>query len=95
MTASVGTLADFLLARIAESEEYWRARRPREIDRQSIDQVLTDCEAKRRIVDECRNLLIVDKVYPGEAGGEAASVILGHLALPYADHPSYRDEWRP
>lgn len=56
------------------------------------DRVLAECEAKRRIVrlhpeilgicQECAN-----EQYPCRT--------LGAVALPYADHPDYREEWRP
>jgi hypothetical protein len=73
------TLVNFLLARIAESTEYWRARRVREIDRQSIDRVLAGLAAQQRIV---------------ELYGIGIPDTLRLLALPYADHLDYRDEWR-
>jgi len=58
--------------------------------------VLRECEAKRRIVGAheqhpmqvdgfCRSCGITD--------GPCAT--LRALALPYADHPDYRQEWRP
>lgn len=59
--------------------------------------VLAECEAKRRIVVGLASL-------GGETsyGGEAmeswkhiAKMVVANLALPYADHPDYRDEWRP
>jgi hypothetical protein len=94
------TLTEFLLARIEEDEA--RARPMWELKvRQRIigapivplswptpDRVLAECEAKRRIVD----------MFPFEADGdgwnEAGAQVLPILALPYADHPDYRDEWR-
>lgn len=51
--------------------------------------VLADCEAKRQIVATCQG-------YAGEhinAGGYER--VLRLLALPYADHPAYREEWKP
>lgn len=45
--------------------------------------VLAGCEAKRRIV-----------AMDFERYGEQWAV-LSALALPYADHPDYREEWRP
>jgi hypothetical protein len=65
--------------------------------------VLAEVEAKRRIVDECerkirRMRLRVDQngddiMSPGMA--YLSTTILGPLALPYAEHPDYREEWRP
>jgi hypothetical protein len=51
--------------------------------------VLAECEAKRRIMEEFSGNW-VDEGH--EAAGEVA---LGHLAAVYADHPDFRDEWRP
>ena len=95
-------LSEFLLARIAEDEE--RARgdidhfggtdEPRDkwIVRLAY-RALAECEAKRQIV--------VD-LSPGAGEGEwyagqdhLHEKVLQALALPYADHPSHRNEWRP
>ena len=54
---------------------------------------LAECEAKRRIVG----------LHGGDYDGECLSPAhldgpcrtLQSLALPYADHPDFRDEWRP
>jgi hypothetical protein len=89
--AVTGDLADFLLARIAEDEEFalryppTAAARPR---------ALAECEAKRRIVEP----------WTGEVGDDeddwrygihsaAHDRILRLLALPYASRPDYRQEW--
>ena len=40
-----------------------------------------ECEAKRRIVENAQD--------PGD------DLFVAILALPYADHPDYREEWRP
>jgi hypothetical protein len=71
--------------------------------------VLADVEAKRRIVDEyeaTQNPLVAERasdgaqfvVDPGERWrwhGRGLETALRLLALPYADHDGYRDEWRP
>jgi hypothetical protein len=44
--------------------------------------VLAECEAKRRIV----------AFYAGPVGSH---YVLHFLALAYADHPDYREEWKP
>lgn len=121
------TLADFLLARIAEDEAAATAAlasrtRPRStppgrwiqstpgacvldggpnsvarsatagviahIARHDPARVLAECEAKRRIVGQ------VERNVRDVTGGWLDR-ILHLLALPYADHPDYRDEWRP
>lgn len=60
--------------------------------------VLAECQAKRRIVKawasarDAANDTGEMRTYGEEEGLEEA---LRLLALPYADHPDYRDEWRP
>jgi hypothetical protein len=58
--------------------------------------VVAECEAKRRIVSRC------DMIVRGREAGmfndgqlTDARDNMRALALPYADHPDYRDEWRP
>jgi hypothetical protein len=115
------TLADFLLARIAEDEAAarhapgsgrdWQAlegrdewavvenatslvaaqsRDPwwaRHIARHDPARVLAECDAKRRIVQ--------DMPFVGECAAELLLRVGQILALPYAAHPDYREEWRP
>ena len=45
--------------------------------------VLAECDAKRRIIEHCG-----EWVWPD-------CRVLHLLALPYADHPDYRAEWKP
>lgn len=83
------TLADFLLARIAEDEAgvipEWQFGTP--------SRVLAECDAKRQIVDMCGyHLEFSGDVTP--ASDDLATATLHFLALPYADHPDYREEWR-
>jgi hypothetical protein len=55
---------------------------------------LVECEAKRKIVEEYVRCLGVYR--RTGAGGEWASaylVVLQLLAVPYADHPDYREAW--
>lgn len=52
--------------------------------------VLRDVEAKRRIIDLC------DTEIQGDTDGAVtASSTLYLLALPYADHDDYLEEWKP
>lgn len=53
------------------------------IARHDPARVLAECEAKRRIVELCDGF--------DEQGREVRQL----LALPYADHPDYREEWKP
>jgi hypothetical protein len=65
--------------------------------------VLAEVDAKRRIIDECAYWL--DKInesataeipYPNlPERGEVVLPVITLLGLPYADHPHYRNEWRP
>lgn len=73
------------------------------------DRVLAECEAKRRIVDwhrlvdglddddnpvrGCPNCIASGAVAPYLIAGPCLTIRL--LALPYADHKDYREEWRP
>jgi hypothetical protein len=114
------TLADFLLARIAEDEgtaqaalEYLDMVAPDRHDygiavahpgvshemRWTPEHVLAECEAKRQIVEA---YTIEDFHYgnsPWDGCGDdcewkALEWALKLLALPYASHPDYREEWR-
>ncbi len=95
------TLTEFLLARIAETQEAWGApdgweSSGEEAFRRWVD---ADCEAKRRIVELMRErhphydwLRATDE----ERGEDRMHGLVGRLlALPYAGHPDYREEWRP
>jgi len=53
--------------------------------------VLTECKAKRRILYIAKSL---GGHYEPDAGRMAPEIIR-HLAVPYADHPAYRQEWKP
>lgn len=109
MTAATLTLTEFLLARIAEDERDADSWRRTEaflayptvegdflIDPKPWLRVLAECEAKRRIVE------LHHRVKP-LFGGWSCGICLDNggvdcrtlraLALPYADHPDYRDEW--
>lgn len=97
-------LTSFLLARIAEDEAeaphvtYQVNRYPEEAVG-IRDRVLAECEAKRQILAAYGEHLWLD---PGDrdacdaaSSAEPAVTMLRLLALPYADHPDYREEWRP
>ena len=65
----------------------------------AVTRALADCEAKRQIVAELSEFLTLS--YDIGANDEAPTLLYGierqlrHLALPYADHPGYREEWKP
>jgi hypothetical protein len=56
------------------------------------DDVLADCDAKRRIVAEHHPIDPCDAHDASFQSIDCDSLRL--LALPYADHPDYREEWR-
>ncbi|WP_409330892.1 DUF6221 family protein [Trujillonella humicola] len=69
--------------------------------------VLADCAARWRLVLACRELRpevafvgrrqngMADFPVPPADAHQLAALTLALLALPYADHPDYRAEWRP
>jgi hypothetical protein len=86
-------LTEFLLARIAEDEanaksdiEHFESNAP--FDRWLVDTYLkpkvSECVTKRRII-EVAYLTTADQCHTD---------LLTALALSYAGHPDYRDEWR-
>lgn len=100
------TLTEFLLVRIAEDEAEARhylddlaACPPSAYDMAQVgwieagspDRVLAECEAKRRIVEtfEGDDADLYDDSWKG------ADMCARILATVYADHPDYREEWRP
>ena len=105
--AAVTDLTEFLLARIAEDEavaERGRRHNGRgtfENDNYGcllVDpaRILAECEAKRRIVEDA---IAADDHDPSDAYADGYRCALERvceiLALPYADHPDHRQEWRP
>ena len=102
------TLTEFLLARIAEDEE--QARMASALSWVTCPEcgydpsrVLAECEAKRRIVEHAQQWAGTLHKTPEGWTPEACTAYrmamewaVQHLALPFADHPDYRDdEWRP
>jgi Family of unknown function (DUF6221) len=69
--------------------------------------VLAECSAKRRMVLACRDVGpdraflgarpegLADFPFTPSDQHQLAALTLALLALPYADHPEYRPEWRP
>jgi hypothetical protein len=65
--------------------------------------VLAECEAKRRIVEAADEATGLDMTVDSErlvgprdlvADPYLGDVMLRLLAMPYADHPDYAEEWR-
>lgn len=64
----------------------------RHIARHDPGRVLAEVAAKRRIIAEC----IPSRGVPAlELSDALGATVLLFLALPYADHDEYREEWRP
>lgn len=101
------TLTEFLIARIEEDEAAARGVNQSRFNsrvalldtdlyglvvRHHPARVLRECEAKRAL------LLMADPNDFADDGGagmsEHADEIHRLLALPYSDHPDFRDEWR-
>jgi hypothetical protein len=103
------TLPEFLLARIAEVEKagrpHWDSCRvvrwagtgkPAQCDCHQPARGQAMCEAHRRIAESFR--WYQDNAGRGSLSPAAYGLAEAHakaLALPYADHPDYRPEWRP
>ncbi|RSN65431.1 hypothetical protein DMH01_03380 [Amycolatopsis sp. WAC 04182] len=86
----------------------WLGGVVRHIELGNPDFVLADVAAKRRIITLAQAANDLEDAIEGEtshgsrarARGEqpdprVGDSILKQLALPYADHPDYREEWRP
>lgn len=104
-------LAEFLLARIAEDEKWARRRRDEDFVKHRVsrrphlapddaERVLARCASDLRIVGwhasghECPR--DDDSDLAGWFGSEEPPCpTLCALALPYAEHPDYRQDWRP
>jgi hypothetical protein len=62
------------------------------------DRVLREVEARRKMLDELYpEVKGADESIEGEWNSNPynADTLLELLALPYADHPDYREEWKP
>jgi hypothetical protein len=60
------------------------------LTRMTPQRVLAECEAKRRIIDSCAPVAGY-----GNTGRAVPMDVLMAVAAPYADHPDYREDWRP
>ncbi|MFD7996860.1 DUF6221 family protein [Streptomyces mexicanus] len=66
------------------------------IARHDPTRVLAEVEAKRQVIEQYES---IGNPPPSEIGPDLVRAELGRvlrlLALPYADRPGYREEWRP
>jgi hypothetical protein len=110
MSTDTLTLTDFLLARIAEDEAVAESATGEPVfqglqlfsDGYGTDVIarsrrgtLAECEAKRRIVEWHFGKPNDGGPYCANCGSDWPCENLAALALPYADHPDFREEWRP
>lgn len=102
------TLTDFLLARIADDEE-WAEVAGHPLDVPHVQpcpgckpRAVAECEAKRKAIDaawtdQCQ----IEGEWGNGQSREQMSAkgdnpeVVEWLATPYADHPDYRNEWKP
>jgi hypothetical protein len=61
---------------------------------QSVERQRAECVAKRRVIGSAQQLLVLRDQPSERPIREAAVQILRALAAPYADHASFRPEWR-
>ena len=71
----------------------------RHVARHDPDRVLAECAAKRELIAWVQRYEVVAGAYPDlprvDGARNAARMALRYVALSYADHPDYREEWRP
>ncbi len=84
-----GSRSDVAVDHAQPGEGACRAADSAHIVRWNPARVLAECDAKRHIIELQRSDLRDD---PQDW---EADEVLRLLALPYADHPDYRMEWRP
>ncbi|MGV9756956.1 DUF6221 family protein [Streptomyces tricolor] len=82
---------------VARTQLYAAAFDAEHMARHDPARVLRDVEAKRGIVDDLAEVIRwAARKGPGyQDGADSCERTLKRLALPYADHPNYREEWRP
>lgn len=73
----------------------WGRNEDEHVARWCPARVLREVEAKRRIIDQCEDSIRVEDEADCGDRVEAWSLAVRLLALPYADQPGYREEWRP
>jgi len=107
-TASLTDLIRFLLSRTEDDEAELKrmtrsARTPRlhagaqpeDAETRSVARLRAEAASKRQIIGSVQHLLVLRDQPCEKPVRDAAAQILRALASPYADHPQYREEWRP
>lgn len=93
----VQDIVRFLLDRIDEQESVFRRggrARGDAVEHPDLEQLQAETNSKRRIIGTAQQLLVLRDLPNEKVVREAAAQIIKELALPYADHPAYRPEWR-
>jgi hypothetical protein len=78
---------------IGDEEAFCHPHNAAHIARHDPARVLREVEAKRRTVTDLAATVAGDYIDDGEP--VLAEHVLRLLALPFADHPDYREDWRP
>ena len=103
MSGDAGGLVEFLLARLAEDERIpkmleargWLDDDPGGPYEQGADGPYVEVSARRVLAEVEAKRRIVERFVRGDTDDLWGPEIGALLALPYADHPDYRQEWRP
>jgi hypothetical protein len=98
-TFATTDLVRFLLARVDDEESALRklARRHRGDDAEldpSIERQRSDIVAKRQVLGHVQQLLVLRDQPNEKTVRDVSTQILRSMAMPYAEHASYREEWR-
>lgn len=97
-------LVEFLRARLDEDEERARFVQRERGDRHEIESWRLSChdeydllciEPSRALAEVAAKRRIIDEGDDRYDGADEHWRVLALLALPYADHPDYDEEWRP
>lgn len=57
--------------------------------------ILTECQAMRAMIDDLSRYCFSERGKPCGVCDRVGCRTLRWMALPYADHADYREEWRP
>lgn len=90
----IDTIGTCVIAGQISNMPQWRAN-AQHIARWDPARALAEVEAKRRMVDHVSQELEDRGADNPWWYSDKLTPILEALALPYADHPDYREEWRP
>ncbi|SHF71540.1 hypothetical protein SAMN05443575_0719 [Jatrophihabitans endophyticus] len=102
--SATSELVRFLLDRLDEDDDELRhlardetrgaAPKERERGLRSADRLRAEIIAKRHVIGDLQQLLILRDLPSEKTVRDAATQALRALAAPYAEHRQYRTEWR-